>query len=610
MCGFVVIKKNKFFKKKKIINSSKLLEHRGPDDCSFYEDNDIFMIFYRLSIQDTSILGRQPMVSKSKKNIMVFNGEIYNALELRKLVNKKNLIGKSDSEILIELYEKKGPSILKKINGMFSVVIYNFKSKKFFTFRDRFGIKPLYYYNKDFLMFSSEIKPILKYVGKNFFNKNAIGDFLFRGFMDHDEKTFFQNIYSHSTAKYKIFKGKKILQSTSYWNLDYKPKKLKNIKSKLKKLWGNSVKQHLISDVKLGAFLSGGSDSTHICQEMKKHVKYQLESFTYNFKDKSKKNFGELSFAKKISNNLKLKNYYSSITPEYIKKNIDNLVLDIESPFTSIRLFGVKKLYQLVKKNGLKVILEGYGGDEMLAGYEYNNLSKILDDNKKINKSNMIYKIFSKANINRFGIKKIINFIYALNSQGNFTSDGTPYLYFDLFNSRFFNKYCKQSNIKLKLRNNNFLQRSQLFDIKFIHIPRTLKYVDRLSMKSGVEARVPYLDHELFNFCFSLSNDQKIYKNVQRRIWKNTFINKDVSLNKRSIVDPQREWFKTFLKKMLINEVNSQNKIIKIFFNKKNLVNYVKNYNNSKTQTSFNLFQILTLIKFIKVFNKKFNVFL
>ena len=163
MCGFLFyFSKAKKYNKQKFLLSSKLIEHRGPDDYSDYYDNEVAVSFYRLSIRDLSSNGRQPMYSKSKKYLMVFNGEIYNSAELKKNFNLKNIIGTSDTEILLEFIEKYGVDKIKYVKGMYSAIIYDLKNKKILAFRDRFGIKPLYYYESDdYVIFSSEIKPIL-----------------------------------------------------------------------------------------------------------------------------------------------------------------------------------------------------------------------------------------------------------------------------------------------------------------------------------------------------------------------------------------------------------------------------------------------------------------
>ena len=608
MCGYIVLRKNKKFNRQLFLDSSKLLRNRGPDDFSFFENEKVILVFYRLSIRDISILGRQPMYNQDKSKVIVFNGEIYNSKKLLYLIDSRNIRGSSDTEVLLNLYEKLGPKCLNYIKGMFSFVIYNIKENTFFSARDRFGIKPINYFeNENNLIISSETKPILNYIKKIDINNQALGDFLIKGYMDHDDQTFFKKIKQVEPGHYKIFFPTKS-KNVCYWSLGSINKKsdldFENVKKKLKSLWSVSINEHLESDVKIGTFLSGGTDSSAITYSCKKKLNYNFKTFTYDFSDNTKNQYGELKFAKKFAKKNRLENICTTITPTYIKNNFDKTIKILESPFTSVRIFGTKKLYETVKNSGLKVILEGYGGDEMLAGYDYNFLPNLFDSMKNKNVLNILNKIFSKKNINKFSFEKLINFIYCVNSQGNFTSDGTPYLNYNLFNKDFVTQYFTNiSKKKIYLpKFNSYLKRSQYFDIKFIHIPRTLKYVDRLSMSSGVEARIPFLDHELFEFCFNLKNSLKIKNFNKRWIWHKTFGPKIQKVEKRTIVDPQRIWFKDFLKKDLIKEIHDSSSFAKEIFNKKEILKYLKEYENSDLTTSFNLMQILTTLKFLRVF--------
>ena len=221
MCGylFILSKKNSPINKEKFLKSSKYIEHRGPDDFSSFYHENIAMCFYRLSIRDLSLKGRQPMFSFTKKNIILFNGEIYNSKSLKNRIDQKKLLGNSDTEILVNLFEKYKQNSLDDLKGMFSFVVYDFEKKKCFLARDRFGIKPLYYYNdENYLIVSSEIKPILSFTKKVEFNDSSFGDFFFKGHMDHGENTFFKNIKSLAPAHYKII-SKTTEQTKRYWNI-------------------------------------------------------------------------------------------------------------------------------------------------------------------------------------------------------------------------------------------------------------------------------------------------------------------------------------------------------------------------------------------------------
>jgi asparagine synthase (glutamine-hydrolysing) len=611
MCGylFVYSKKKISIDKKKFLNSSKLINHRGPDDFSTFYGENIAASFYRLSIRDITTNGRQPMLSHTKKKIIVFNGEIYNSNYLKSKIDSNKFLGDSDTEILINYFEKYKEQSLENFKGMFSFVIYDFENKKCILARDRFGIKPLYYYNdSNFLIVCSEIKPILKFLNKTTFDEDAFADFLLKGHMDHGENTFFNNIKSLPPATYKIITQNSDVDKC-YWNIGDKKQNsssnLKNTKAKLKNLFNNAIQEHLESDVEIGSCLSGGNDSSSIASKSNSLLNYKMKTFTYEFKDQVDNENSETFLANKFAKKNKMKNFTAIVTPKYVLDKFDELLLNLESPITSLRLFGIKKLYEEVKKQNIKVMLEGHGGDEMLAGYDYNYMPWILDKNNKVSPDKIICKIFSKKNISRFGVNKLIHQLYAVKSQGNFTSDGTPYLYFNLFKKEFLDKHLFSKKIRSlsKPKDFNLLKYSQFLETKYIHLPRVLKYVDRLSMISGVESRVPFLDHELFSYCFGLKNKYKIKDYTQRWIWKKTFKHLGISsLKKKTITDPQKSWFKTVLRESFEDEINS--KIIKEtpYFDQDKVKSFYKYYKNNSLENSFVLMQILSSLKFIRLF--------
>ena len=229
---------------------------------------------------------------------------------------------------------------------MFSIVLYDIDKKICYGIRDRLGIKPLYYVeDKNYFIFSSEIKPLLSYSKKNTqFNKETISDFFFRGYLNHGQNTFFKNIKSVEAGFAIIFS--KQLKIKKYYDIS-NSKETEISEYKLDKLISKTVMSHLISDRKIGLFLSGGTDSTALAIYMKKIHKKKFNTFTYDFVDY---NNGERFKAEKISNNLNLDFNKVYITPNDVINNFDKLIKKVESPITSIRLFGVDALYKLAKK--------------------------------------------------------------------------------------------------------------------------------------------------------------------------------------------------------------------------------------------------------------------
>lgn len=610
MCGyFFLFNKNKKISKKKFLEAGNLLSHRGPDDFKTFFDEDINCIFYRLSIQDLSKNGAQPMISKSKKNLILFNGEIYNFKQLKSYLGKNHkLKSNSDTEVILELYEKYGSNILKLLKGMFSILIYSFHNKKIFIARDRFGMKPLYYLNNEnYFVVSSEIKSILKISNQAKLNLLPVGDFFFKGYLHHDSETFFTNIFQLDAANFLIYKRNKIFKS-EYWSLDKQikyPSKLSLIKKDIKYLFENSIKDHLVSDVKVSSFLSGGNDTSSIVKTAHKILGH-IDTYTYEFKENLNKKDNEINRSKKLSKILGIKNFVKLLDYKNFNSNIDRIIDIVETPITSIRLNAVDSLYKKAKSNKEKVILEGHGGDELMGGYEYNWFSGFVDNrlNKKKIDKRIIFKIFSEKNIKYYGVKKLINSIYILNSQGNFTSDCSEYLLFDLYNINFINHYLEQNKEKIKLKNKNFMKLSQYKEIKKIHLPRVLNYIDKISMNNGIETRLPFLDHELLEYCFNLKSSLKFKNNQQRYLWGKIFrYPTKKNYKKKSVIDPQRLIFKKKLNKYLLEEINCNRIKNSEIFNVNNINKYIRYLDKiDHIDNSFNLMQILSTSKFINNF--------
>ena len=611
MCGFFgnIYNKKHFFNKKKFIKSAQFLEHRGPDDkSSFYNDN-LALIFYRLSIRDKTNNGRQPMISQSKMHIICFNGEIYNTDYLKnKYLKDFKCKSSSDTEILLESFEKKGHSVLSDLEGMYAFFIYNFNTKKSLLVRDRFGIKPLYFNcsNNNFI-FSSEIKSILNYKNKVEFSKYGFTDFFLKGALDHD-KTFFKNIDVLGPGQFIELSNNNFKSLKSYWSLREKNQNydFENSKNNLRNLVNQSINKQIISDRKIGLFLSGGQDSSLLAERLNK-LNYKTDTFTYDFV--GSKIFGESAKAKKIAHSFGMRNFTANVDYKYVVNNFEKLINIVESPITSLRLFGVLKNYELAKKKKFKVILEGHGGDEQFGGYKYNYIFHLIDYFKKHKKINLVVdklinnKFFGKLNKN-----KLINILMTLSYQFGSTTDGTPYIDINYFNKDFLNSTISEDYFFSKRYSQNFLKDSQYKDINIIKIPRVLKYTDRLSMINGIETRVPFLDHKLFEFSFNLKNDYKYKNNQSRYIMQEVFKTNILKRkNKKTIVDPQRQYLTNQLKEYVFSIIDSQEFTNSDYFDHKYIKKSYKNFITKSKDTSFNLMQVISTQVFFNQF-KNFNL--
>jgi asparagine synthase (glutamine-hydrolysing) len=316
--------------------------------------------------------------------------------------------------------------------------------------------------------------------------------------------------------------------------------------------------------------------------------------------------YGESEKSKNISKKLKINNYNAILGPNHIIDNMNKVCYHLESPFTSIRVFGTFELYKLAKKNNIKVIIEGHGGDEIFAGYKHHEFPSKIDDN--IEKKNyQIINSFSKAfSLENFNLdKKFNNQIFSLFFQPNVTKDLTPISNLDNFNKDFIKDNFK-NNDDLNLDGDSFLKNSQLMDIRYISMPRTLKYSDRLSGSQGIENRVPFLQHEFAKYCFNLHHKYKFRNGEARWAFKQnlrkTKINSFVTKSKKIIADPQIQWFKKDLKDYILDTFKSSEFKNLDFFNSKNVIKNYEKLCKSETNSSFALFQILSFFYFQKTF--------
>ncbi len=621
MCGFFGIFHKKKFRRNldKFNKSANLVSHRGPDDSRYAELDELQVKFFRLSILDLSKNGMQPMISKNKRYLMVFNGEIYNANLLKKNLLNIDFKSTSDSEVLFNLLILRGEKALKDIDGMFSFIFFDRETKKIIFCRDRFGIKPLYYYEDDKqIIFSSEKKPILKYKNIHSLNENMVFDFFLRGSMDHSDESFFKMIRSVLPGHYAVYKSSKLKQFC-YWQIKEKKNSINKSSEKIliKKIQDKfeySVDQHLISDRKIGLFLSGGTDSTALAYLMTKKIDYNLKTYTYGFSND--KTFSEYSVANKTAKNLKISNTAIDVRPQDITDNMEKLVNIMESPFTSIRIFGIYKLYELAKKDGLKVIIEGDGGDELFGGYDYNFLFYALDlvketKNPYIFCESILKFIKLKNKKNNFE-SVLMNYLISLSHQNGSTSDGTPYVDIDNFNFKYLSRFVDEDFYsQKKIASLNNLQNSQYLDIYNLKLPRSLKYKDRISMNFGVETRLPFLNHDFARFAFNIPNSYKIKNFNTRYIFKKSItglIKKKITFKKtkKTLADPQTAWLKNELRDFTNDTFHSSFFKNIEMFNQKNVI---KNFNafckSSKRENSFQYFQMLTFSYFVKNFQKK-----
>jgi asparagine synthase (glutamine-hydrolysing) len=512
------------FKNKEIDNNNFKLAldmqiHRGPNDSDIYIDKNFIFGHRRLSIIDLHANAKQPMVSDCQNFILVFNGEIYNYQELKKTLIKKGykFNTNSDTEVLLNSFIEYGINCIKKFIGMFAFTIYDKKKNEFFIVRDRLGIKPLYYYqdNEKFI-FSSEIKSILALDIKKQFNKEAISSYIsFRYPILND--TFFKNIYSLSPAHYIHIKNNKI-KFNEYWNVTDKFKEQLIDKGeeyyidKLKDLLESSVKYRMISDVPIGSFLSGGVDSSIITAIMVTNSKDKIKTFTIGFKEKG---FNEFEYANIIAKKYNTNHTEIILSGTNYIKTMENLIAYKDAPLSVPNEVPLYLMSKELKKY-ITVVLSGEGADEIFGGYgrifrspyDYERIKNI--DNLDLSEKEK--EQLSKNFIQKYGVK-------SFRSEIEHFSNIYSYTPFSM-KSRLLHKSLNLKETENKLKNkfleyfdeleNESYYNKIMYVFEKIHLVGLLHRVDMTTMATSVEARVPFIDHRLVEFAFTIPIKYKL----------------------------------------------------------------------------------------------------
>lgn len=523
MCGILGAITPQEIPEQKFCKALALLKHRGPDERGFIHQDEFYLGCERLKIIDLQS-GTQPLCNENGKIWIVFNGEIYNYRELREeLIAKGHKFRtKSDTEVIVHLYEQYQEQCVNYLEGMFAFGIYDASNKTCFLARDRFGIKPLFFYKgDDIFLFSSEITPILALLDERPQISTVGLNFYF--WLDYipSPYTIYEEIYSLLPGHYmKVIKGK--IELYQYYHLNVPEvvnMPFKFAMDQVRFLIEKSIRYHLVADVELGLFLSGGLDSSILALEMsKKHT--DIKAFTIGFDQPS---YDESLYAKIICDKLDFNNINHLLSCSNLVKVFLDIVAKLDQPFGDHSLLPTYFLSQLASKF-VKAVLCGDGGDEIFLGYQTYIAHKIFEIIKYIpertreNFLRLIMKFTPCSDryfslnfcIQRFlrsqSLNEIQRHIHWMESFGNerqyllscFQSVEKEYI--DLI----LNKYIHSLD--------NMFSRIQAFDI-YTYLSNDILYkTDFSSMKNSLEARVPFLAHWVVEFGLSLPSSFKLSK--------------------------------------------------------------------------------------------------
>ncbi len=598
ICGIIRKGDNKDIIKK----MNDRIMHRGPDGEGYYIDGDIAFGHRRLSIIDLST-GDQPIYNEDNSVVTVYNGEIYNYVELRSELESlgHEFKTKSDTEVLVHGYEEWHTDLPKHLRGMFAFAIHDKKRNEIFLARDNFGIKPLYYAKmNDSFMFASEIKSFLDDPDfKKEFNEEILETYLEFSFVPTNE-TFFKGVYRLDAGCSLLYKDEDI-KINKYFKLDFKEDKMsftdavKNISDVME----DSVKRHLIADVEVGSFLSSGIDSSYIVSLARPH-----KTYTVGYENKK---YDEINYAKDLADKLGIKNESKIIKKDEYLDAISKIMYHLDEPTSdpaAISLYFVAKL----ASRDLKVVLSGEGADEFFGGYNYY-------------REEVDYKFYNKI---PYGIRHVIGKVAGLFPEVrgfNFLvrrGEKLENSYIGVnrnFSEKMARKVLRKNyelkaidvtkNVYNEFKDYSNIDKMQAIDINFWLMKDILLKADRMTMASSIEGRVPFIDKEVFSVASKLPFDYKVTKEntkvALREAAKEVIPTDAYKKKKLGFPVPIREWIKDgAFKEDIEKTINSD--VANRYFNVKFLNKLFNEHLSGKKDNYRKIWTVYTFIKWYQVF--------
>jgi asparagine synthase (glutamine-hydrolysing) len=582
----------------------------------------------RLSIIDLSPAGHQPMCNEDKDICIVYNGEIYNYQQIRRelVTSGHQFQSNTDTEVVVHAYEEWGTDCLQKFNGMWAFAIWDGKEKKLFCSRDRFGIKPFYYFfDSERFLFASEIKALLvaDFVPKKQ-NDRAVYDYLAYWLIDHVEETFFAGVRQLKGGYYlELHQGEKVPRVQQYYDipLGNKPDGLseEEYERQFYKLFEDSVRLRLISDVPVGSCLSGGLDSSSVVCVIDKLMREQgvkvpgtegvQKTFSARYEDRR---HDEGSFIQSVAEKARVDAHYTYPTAEGLIQKLERLMWHQEQPFTSTSIYAQWEVFELVKTSGVKVVLDGQGGDELLAGYLSYLTGLFSDFIKALQWRSLITEFRADWQLphNAINIALLIAAFEILpqsmkNTVRRIMRVGGNRWIDKNFAARF-EEYPPVDSGREKSGASSFTLQSYR-SIMSTSIPSYLRYEDKNSMAHSVEARVPFLDHRLVEFAFSLPWNQKIFRGTRKRILRNAMkgiIPESVRNRKDKIAfgTPEDIWFKKKLRGTALEIINSESFQQRPFFNAGKVKETLGGYQQGRMNIISDIWRCVNLELWLRLF--------
>lgn len=609
MCGFICAIHETENQTANLSQLTNTIIHRGPDEQGTFEDQYAQLGFRRLSIIDLET-GSQPLSFENERYWIVFNGELYNYIEIRGELIKGGISFQtnSDTEALLALYSVKKEKMMHDLRGMFAFVIWDKQEKTVFGARDPFGIKPLFFQEKEGVTyFSSEKKSILA-IGVSQLNEAVLQNYLTYQYVPENE-TMSKNIFELEPGTYFSKKISSKLSINRYWKPAFQPimTDLNKAKSQILNTLLDSVNVHMRSDVPVGAFLSGGIDSTAIVA-LAKEINPKIQTFTVGF---DYENYSEISVAEKTAEKLQVEHFTHTITPEEFLQELPRIIWHLDDPVADPSVVPLYFLAREARKQ-VKVVLSGEGADELFGGY---NIYREPMSLRRV------------AELPNFG-KKLLKQLASMLPDGmkgkSFIERGCTNIQ-DRYigNAKIFTELEKAMLLKrynprrtfTEITKSLFNEASQYDDVtkmQYIDMHTWLRgdilvKADRMTMAHSLELRVPFLDKEVFNVAATLSPNLKVTRNTTKYALREAMreIVPDHVLNRRKLGFPVpiRVWLKDTMYDWASNKIKTSN--TDYLFHKGYLLKLLEKHAQGKGDYSRKIWTALTFMIWHEIYVEK-----
>lgn len=657
MCGIAgVIRFDNLLSAQYFQKMTDIIDYRGPDDEGFYlfnkdqelilggksSDYDIYTSYSpqsniidsldfqlqiglahrRLSIVDLSPLGHQPMCIDSGNYWISYNGEVYNHIEIKAELEALGhvFISHSDTEVILVAYQEWGKECLHKFNGMFAFLIYDKVKGCFFAARDRFGVKPLYYYQDNAgIYFASEIKQFTVLPSwKAELNHQRSFDFLVHGLMDHTHETLFRNVYQLRGGEYTVIDLNQLKDLQQVGLLHQRWYKLKIARSKLnytdachqfKQIFFDSIKLRLRSDVDVGSCLSGGLDSSAIVSVMAEQLNNrQIKTFSACSHHAA---FDESKYVNIVADQVGAKAFYCYPEVDDLSNSMQTITWHQDEPFVSSSIYAQWQVFELAKSQQVSVMLDGQGADEQLAGYQGLYFPTLL--NQTLRSSQVVKFVKELFYLHKIHGSSIVT--CTLKSILSLLPEGITILVGKLFGKQKYShswlninklRYVAQNPALKNGENKSSISDTSYAQLIYNHLPMLLHWEDRNSMAHSIESRVPFLDYRLVEFNCALPDNYKIEYGVTKKILRDglaSTLPKEIKnrMSKLGFVTPEEIWINdnpNLFRQLLEDSLESSHGV----FNQKEVIHIFEEVISGKRKFDFWLWRVINFGQWMKLF--------